>query len=45
VGYIYSTLFAFNQIGYGAALSFILLVIILALTLIEMRLLRVRRSG
>jgi ABC-type sugar transport system permease subunit len=45
VWYIYKTLFAFSRIGYGAALSFILLVVILALTLIEMRLLRVRRTG
>lgn len=44
VWYIYKTLFAFSRIGYGAALSFILLVVILALTLVEMRLLRVRRS-
>jgi ABC-type sugar transport system permease subunit len=43
VWYIYRTLFTYGNVGYGATLSFILLVLIMVLTLILMRLLRGRR--
>lgn len=43
VWYIYRTLFTYGNVGYGAALSFLLLLVILALTLILMRLLRGRK--
>lgn len=43
VWYIYRTLFTYGNVGYGAALSFVLLLFILALTLIEMRLMRGRK--
>ncbi|MDD5370290.1 MAG: sugar ABC transporter permease [Anaerolineaceae bacterium] len=43
VWYIYRTLFTYGNVGYGAALSFALLIVILAFTLIQMRLLRRRR--
>jgi len=39
VWYIYMTLFRYSNVGYGAALSVVLLVVILILTLILMRLL------
>jgi ABC-type sugar transport system permease subunit len=40
VWYIYRNLFTYSNVGYGATLSFVLLVAILILTLIQMRLLR-----
>lgn len=41
VWYIYKSMFQFNnQVGFAAALSFMLLLFILALTLVELRLLR-----
>lgn len=43
VWYIYRTLFTYGNVGYGATLSFILLVLIMVLTLILMRLLRGRK--
>lgn len=43
VWYIYRTLFTYNNIGYGATMSVVLLVVILVLALIEMRLLRGRK--
>ncbi len=43
VWYIYKTLFTYGNIGYGATLSSVLLVVILILTLIQMRLLRGRK--
>lgn len=43
VWYIYRTLFTYGNVGYGATLSFVLLVVILILTLILMRLLRGRK--
>jgi ABC-type sugar transport system permease subunit len=45
VWYIYRTLFTYGNVGYGAALSFTLLVVILIFTLIQMRLLRGRKVG
>jgi len=43
VWYIYRTLFTYGNVGYGATLSFVLLIVILLLTLALMRLLRGRR--
>lgn len=43
VWYIYRTLFTYGNVGYGATLSFILLILIMILTLILMRLLRGRK--
>lgn len=43
VWYIYRTLFTYGNVGYGATLSFVLLIVILILTLILMRLLRGRK--
>lgn len=43
VWYIWQTLFSNGNVGYGATLSSILLLVILVLTLIQMRLLRGRR--
>lgn len=43
VMYVYRSLFAFGNVGFGYALSVILLVVILALSLIQFRLLRSRR--
>jgi len=45
VWYIYRTLFTYDNIGYGATISVILLVVILVLALIEIRLLRGRKVG
>lgn len=45
VWYIYRTLFTYGNVGYGAALSFVLLLVILLLTLVQMRLLRGRRAS
>jgi ABC-type sugar transport system permease subunit len=42
---IYKTLFQFDNVGLGATLSCLLLLVILALTLIQMRLLRSRRAS
>lgn len=36
--YIYATAFRYNNLGYGAALTFLLFVLILAITLIQLRL-------
>jgi ABC-type sugar transport system permease subunit len=44
VWYIYHALFFFYRTGFGATMAFLLLLIILALSLIQMRLLR-RRTG
>jgi ABC-type sugar transport system permease subunit len=44
VWYIYHALFFFYRTGFGATMAFLLLLIILALSLIQMRLLR-RRAG
>ena len=44
VWYIYHALFFFYRTGYGATMAFLLLLIILALSLVQMRLLR-RRAG
>ncbi|MCP9486290.1 MAG: sugar ABC transporter permease, partial [Gaiellaceae bacterium MAG52_C11] len=41
--YIYESIYVFDEAGFGATLSFVLLLMILALTLIAMRLLRARR--
>ncbi len=43
VWYIYRTLFTYGNVGYGATLSFILLILIMILTLVLMRLLRGRK--
>ena len=43
VWYIYKTLFTYGNVGYGATLSFVLLIVILLLTLALMRLLRGRK--
>lgn len=43
VWYIYRTLFTYGNVGYGATLSIVLLVVILILTLALMRLLRGRK--
>lgn len=43
VWYIYRTLFTYGNVGYGATLSFVLLIVILLLTLALMRLLRGRK--
>jgi ABC-type sugar transport system permease subunit len=43
VWYIYRNLFTYSNVGYGATLSFVLLIAILLLTLIQMRLLRGRK--
>jgi ABC-type sugar transport system permease subunit len=43
VWYIYRNLFTYSNVGYGATLSFVLLVVILILTLIQMRLLRKKK--
>jgi ABC-type sugar transport system permease subunit len=43
VWYIYTTLFRYSNVGYGAALSVVLLVVILILTLVLMRLLGRRK--
>jgi ABC-type sugar transport system permease subunit len=43
VWYIYRNLFTYSNVGYGATLSFVLLIAILILTLIQMRLLRGRK--
>lgn len=45
VWYIYRTLFTYGNVGYGAALSFALLIVILVFTLLQMRLLRGRKAG
>jgi ABC-type sugar transport system permease subunit len=45
VWYIYKSLFQFERVGFGAALSFLLLALILVLTLIQMRWLRPRRGA
>ena len=45
VWYIYRTLFTYGNVGYGATLSFVLLIVILLLTLALMRLLRGRKVG
>ena len=42
---IYKTLFQFDNVGLGATLSCLLLLVILALTLVQMRLLRSRRTN
>jgi ABC-type sugar transport system permease subunit len=42
---IYKTLFQFDNVGLGATLSCLLLLVILALTLVQMRLLRARKAG
>jgi ABC-type sugar transport system permease subunit len=43
VWYIYRNLFTYSNVGYGATLSFVLLIVILVLTLVQMRLLRGRK--
>jgi ABC-type sugar transport system permease subunit len=43
VWYIYRNLFTYSNVGYGATLSFLLLIVILLLTLVQMRLLRGRK--
>jgi ABC-type sugar transport system permease subunit len=45
VWYIYMTLFRYSNVGYGAALSVLLLALILSLTLILMRLMRGRKES
>lgn len=45
VWYIYRNLFTYSNVGYGATLSFVMLIAILMLTLIQMRLLRGRKVG
>jgi ABC-type sugar transport system permease subunit len=44
VWYVYKNLFQFGNVGFAATLSFVLLLIILVLTLVELRLLRTRRA-
>jgi multiple sugar transport system permease protein len=44
VWYVYRSLFAFGNVGFGATLSCLMLVVILVLTVIELRLLRPRRA-
>jgi multiple sugar transport system permease protein len=44
VWYVYRSLFAFGNVGFGATLSCLMLVVILVLTVIELRLLRPRRT-
>ena len=43
VWYVYKSLFAFGNVGFGATLSCLMLIVILLLTVIELRLLRGRR--
>jgi ABC-type sugar transport system permease subunit len=45
VWYIYKSLFSFDRVGFGATLSFLLLIVILALTLIQMGWLRERQKA
>jgi ABC-type sugar transport system permease subunit len=45
VWYVYKSLFAFGNVGFGATLSCLMLLVILALTVVELRLLRRRRAG
>jgi ABC-type sugar transport system permease subunit len=45
VWYVYKSLFDFGNVGYGATLSCLLLLVILALTVVELRLLRGRRTS
>jgi ABC-type sugar transport system permease subunit len=45
VYYVWNYVFNYDRIGYAAALSVVLLVIILALTLLQMRFLRSRKVG
>ncbi len=45
VWYIYNQLFNYDHVGFGSALSLVLLLIILVLTLIQMRLMRINRTG
>lgn len=40
VWYIYQSMFVFNRPGYGAALSFLLMVVTMVLSLVELRILR-----
>ena len=44
VMYVYRSLFAFGNVGFGYALSMVLLVVILAVSLAQFRLLRSRRQ-
>jgi len=44
VWYVYKNLFQFGNVGFAATLSFVLLLVILVLTLVELRLLRTRRA-
>lgn len=43
VWYIYRNLFTYGHVGYGATLSFVLLIVILALTLFQLQLLKGRK--
>ena len=45
VWYIYKSLFVFDKLGFGATLSFVLLTVILALSLIQVRLLTDTRTS
>jgi ABC-type sugar transport system permease subunit len=44
VWYIFKSLFSFDRVGYGAAISLVLLFVILLLTLVQLRVLRERRG-
>lgn len=43
--YVYKSIYVYDQAGFGASLSFVLLLLILGLTLVTLRLLRSRRAG
>lgn len=43
--YVYKSIYVYDQAGFGASLSFVLLLMILALTLVALRLLRPRRRS
>jgi ABC-type sugar transport system permease subunit len=45
VWYVYKSLFQFGNVGFAATLSFVLMLVILVLTLVELRVLRLRRAG
>jgi ABC-type sugar transport system permease subunit len=45
VWYIFRSIYVYEEPGFGATLSFVLLLLILALTLVALRLLRARRVG
>ena len=45
VWYVYKSLFQFGSVGFAATLSFVLMLVILVLTLVELRVLRLRRTG